>query len=155
MASRPMIQTANYFHQQTDPLLNHLFNNINKYSQIPIKSFAMSVRYIHTQAQALAELERERVARRASYARRKERTLNDTSAQAQIEREQQRAVHRSSDIQRKETMLNDPEYRNQVLQNWKASRDKKRQAIEDDPLHVNARKDADRMAKVRKIVRET
>ena len=115
----------------------------------------MSVRHIHTQAQALAELERERAARRASYARRKERTLNGTPAQAQAERERQRAAQRASDIQRKETMLNDPEYRKQVLQSWKISRDKKRQAIEDDPLHVDARKDADRMAKVRKVIRET
>ena len=52
-------------------------------------------------------------------------------------------------------MLNDPEYRKQVLQSRKISRDKKRQAIEDDPLHVDARKDADRMAKVRKVIRET
>ena len=77
----------------------------------------MSVRHIDMQAQALAELERERAARRASYARRKER------------------------------MLNDPEYREQVLQSRKLGRDKKRQAIEDDPLHVDARKDADRKGK--------
>jgi len=84
----------------------------------------MSVRHIHTQAQALAELEQERAARRASYARRKER------------------------------MLNDPEYREQVLQSRKLGRDKKRQAIEDDPLHVDARKDADRKVKVRRVARE-
>jgi len=85
----------------------------------------MSVQHIHTQAQALVELERQRAARRASYARRKERTLND------------------------------PEYRKQVLQSRKISRDKKRQAIEDDPLHVDVRKDADRKAKVRRVARET
>ena len=45
-------------------------------------------------------------------------------------------------------MLNDPEYREQVLQSRKIGRDKKRQAIEDDPLHVDARKDADRKAKL-------
>ena len=56
----------------------------------------MSVRHIHTQAQALAELEREQAARRASYARRKERTLNGTPAQAQVQRERQRAARRAS-----------------------------------------------------------
>ena len=85
----------------------------------------MSVRHIHTQAQALAELEWERVAWRASYARRKERTLNGTLAQAQAEQERQRVAQRPSDIQWKETMLNDPEYHKQVLQSWKISRDKK------------------------------
>src|SRR5437762_9635367 len=35
---------------------------------IPVKSFTMSVRHIHTQAQALAELERKRAAQRTSYA---------------------------------------------------------------------------------------
>ena len=59
------------------------------------KSFAMSVRHIHTQAQAQVELERQRAAQRASY------------------------------IRWKETMLNDPEYREQVLQSWKIGRDKK------------------------------
>ena len=42
------------------------------------------------QAQVLAELERERAARRASYARRKKRTLNGTSAQAQAKRDRER-----------------------------------------------------------------
>ena len=114
----------------------------------------MSVRHIHTQAQALAELERQRAARRASYARRKERTLNGPPAEAQAELERQRAAQRASYIRRKEAMLNDPEYREQVLQSRKIGRDKKRQAIEDDPLHVDARKDADRKAKVRRVARE-
>ena len=52
-------------------------------------------------------------------------------------------------------MLNDAEYREQELQRWKAKRDQKRKAIEEDPLHVNKRQDADRMAKVRRVVRET
>ena len=95
MASRSVLQTANHLRQPSDPLLNCLFSNINKYFQIPIKSFTMSVRHIHTQAQALAERERQRVAQRPS------------------------------DIQWKETMLNDPEYRKQVLQSRKISRDKK------------------------------
>jgi hypothetical protein len=115
----------------------------------------MSVRHIHTQAQVIAELERERAARRASYARRKERTLNGTPAQAQAEQERQRAAQKVSDIQRKETMLNGPEYRNQVLESQKINRDKKRQTIEDDSLHADARNHADRMAKVRRVARDT
>ena len=85
----------------------------------------MSVRHIHMQAQAQAELER------------------------------QRAAQKASDIQRKETMLNDPEYRNQVLESRKISRDKKRQAIEDDSIDADARNHADRMAKVRRVARDT
>ena len=85
----------------------------------------MSVRHIHMQAQALAELERQRAAWRASHAR------------------------------QKETMLNDPEYRNQVLESRKISRDKKRQAIEDDSIDADARNHADRMAKVRRVARDT
>jgi len=61
----------------------------------------MSVRHIHTQAQALAELERERAAQRASYARRKERTLNGPPAEAQVELERQQAAQRASYIRRK------------------------------------------------------
>ena len=53
MASRSVLQTTNHLHQPSDPLLNCLFSNINKYFQIPIKSFTMSVRHIHTQAQTL------------------------------------------------------------------------------------------------------
>ncbi len=84
-----------------------------------------SVRIIHTQADAQAELERQRAVKRASYARRKER------------------------------MMNDAEYREQELQRWKIQRDQKRKTIEDDPLHINARNDADRMTKVRRMARET
>ena len=84
-----------------------------------------SVWIIHTQADAQAELERQRAVKRASYARRKER------------------------------MMNDAEYREQELQRWKIQRDQKRKTIEDDPLHINARNDADRMTKVRRMARET
>ena len=52
-------------------------------------------------------------------------------------------------------MLNDPEYCKQVLETRKISRDKKRQAIAEDPLHVDARNHADRMAKVRRVARDT
>ena len=85
----------------------------------------MSVRHIHTQAQAQAELERQRATQRATYARRRER------------------------------MLNDAEYREQELQRYKIKRDQKRKTIEEDPFHVDARNDADRMAKVRKMARDT
>ena len=115
----------------------------------------MSIRHIHTQAQAQAELGRQRAAQRASYTRRKERMLNSTPAQAQAELQRQRAVRTASCAQWKERMLNDAEYREQELQRWKAKRDQKRKAIEEDPLHVNKRQDADRMAKVRRVVRET
>ena len=92
---------------------------------MPQSFTTMSVRYIHTPAQAQAELERQRAAKKVSYNRRKER------------------------------MLNDEEYREQQLHKWKTKRDQKRKAIEEDPLHVNKRQDADRMAKVRRVVRET
>jgi flagellar basal body rod protein FlgC len=115
----------------------------------------MSVRHIHTQAQALAELERQRAVRRASYARRKERTLNSTPAQAQAERERQRAAQKASHIRRKERILNDEQYREQELQRRKIRRDQKRKALEEDPLHVDARKDGDRMVKVRRLATET
>ena len=85
----------------------------------------MSVRIIHTQAQAQAELERLRDAQRLSNARRKERTQND------------------------------PEYREKLLQSRKTVREQKRKAFEADPLQADARKDADRMAKVRRVARET
>jgi len=52
-------------------------------------------------------------------------------------------------------MLNDSEYREQVLQSQKIDRDKKRQAIKDDPLHVDARKNANRMARVKRVTGET
>ena len=121
----------------------------------PTKLFSMSVRHIHTQAQAQAELERVRAANRANYARRKNRILNGTQGQAQAELERQRATQRASYAKRKERMLNNAEYREQELQRWKIQRDQKRKEIEEDSFHVNARKDADRMAKVRRVARET
>jgi hypothetical protein len=51
-------------------------------------------------------------------------------------------------------MLNDPVYREEVLQRRKIERDQKRKAMEDNALHVDARKDADRMAKVRRVAKE-
>ena len=113
----------------------------------------MSVRHIHTQAQARAELERQRAAQTVTYARRKERMLNDTQPHTELER--RRASQRMNYARRKERMLNDAEYREQELQRYKIKRDRKRNAIEEDPSPVNARNDADRMAKVRKIARET
>ena len=56
-------------------------------------------------------------------------------------------------------MREDPEYearlRSTHSQTQKTIRNKKRKAIEDDPLHADIRKDADRMARVRRMARET
>ena len=68
--------------------------------------------------------------------------------------EQHRAAHRASDARRKERMQNDPEYHEQLLQSRKTVREQKRKALEEDSLHTDARKDADRMVKVRRVARE-
>ena len=112
----------------------------------------MSVRHIHTQAQAQAELERQRAIKRASYIRRRERRLNDTQPRPQAELQQNRAAKRASYARRKQRMLNDAEYHERELQKRKVKRNRKRTMIEEA---VDARNDADRMAKVRKIARET
>jgi len=62
----------------------------------------MSVRYIHTQEQARAELELQAARKKVSDARRKER------------------------------MQNDPEYRDKLLQSRKTKRQQKRKALEED-----------------------
>ena len=115
----------------------------------------MSIRHIHTQVQAQAELERRRAAQRTSYAGRKERTLNGTPAQIQAELELQREARRASYARRNERLLSDAEYREQELQRRKISRDNKRKAMQDNPLHLHRTQDADRMAKVRRVARET
>ena len=71
-----------------------------------------------------------------------------TQAQAQAEREWLRAVQKADDARRKERMQNDSEYREQLLQRRKTKQEQKRKALEEDLLHADARKDADRMAKV-------
>ena len=68
----------------------------------------MSARIIHMQAQAEAELERKRVAQRASNTR------------------------------WKEIILNDSVYREEVLLHHKAERGQKHKAIENDPHHLDA-----------------
>ena len=78
-----------------------------------------------------------------------------TQAQAQAELDRLRAAQKASDTRRKERMLNDPIYCEEVLQRRQTSRDQKRKAIENDPHHLDARKDADRKAKARKIARES
>ena len=65
-----------------------------------------------------------------------------------------RAAHRASDARRKERMRNDPNIMSNSYRDGK-QRDQKRKAIEEDPLHSDARKDADRMVKVRRVARET
>ena len=62
----------------------------------------MSVRYIHTQEQARAELELQAARKKVSDARRKER------------------------------MQNNPEYRDKLLQSRKTKRQQKRKALEED-----------------------
>ena len=89
-----------------------------------LQTINISVRHIHTQEQAQAEIHRPQIINRARYLRRKER------------------------------MLNDAKYREQQLQSRKAARDRKRKTIEDNPLHVDARKEADRMAKFRRVMKE-
>ena len=78
-----------------------------------------------------------------------------TQAQAQAELERLRAVQRANDAQRKKRMQNDSKYREQLLQRRKTKREQKRKALEEDLLHADARKDADRMAKVRRVAKET
>ena len=109
----------------------------------------MSVQIIHTQAQAQAELERQRAVQRAYYAQRKERMQNDPEY-----REQQQTAQRANNAQRQQRMQNDLGYCEQVLQSQKTKRDQKRKAMEDDPLHANARKEADRIAEFRRVARE-
>lgn len=78
------------------------------------------VRYIHSQRQAQAQIERMQPINMAKYARRKQRMKEDLPYKARL---------RATDFQVQETLQN-----------------KKRKAIEDDPLDVDVRKDADRMA---------
>ena len=82
-----------------------------------------------------------------------------TQAQAQAEIEHMRAINRTKYAHRQQCMREDPEYearlRSTHSQTRKTIRNKKRKAIEDDPLHADIRKDADRMARVRRMARET
>ena len=83
---------------------------------------------IHIQIHAQAEIERMRVINRANYAHRKQRMREDMEYSARhhvAHSEAQKIFH-----------------------------NKKRIAIEDDPLHVNIRKNVDRMARVRRMARE-
>jgi hypothetical protein len=74
------------------------------------------------------------------------------TAQAELERRQ--AAQKATYALQRERMQNDPEYREQQLQSRKTAREQKRKALEEDPLHIDVRKDADRMAKVRRVARE-
>jgi len=82
-----------------------------------------------------------------------------TQAQAQAEIEHMRAINRTKYAHRQQCMREDPEYEAQLRsthsQTQKTIRNKKRKAIEDNPLHADIRKDADRMARVRRMARET
>jgi uncharacterized protein YlaI len=86
-----------------------------------------SVRYIHTQAQAQAELDRQKAIRKAQYAIKKQRMQEDINyaQKARID-DARRANHSRAD---------------------------KRKRIEDDPLHVDTGKDAKRKAASRILAR--
>ncbi len=84
----------------------------------------VAVRYIHTQA----EIECKRAIDKAQYARRKQRMREDPEYESRV-----RAAH---------------------SQTQKTVRSKKRKAFEDNPLHINTRKNADRMANTRQSMRE-
>ena len=71
-----------------------------------------------------------------------------------MELERKQASQKASYAWRKERMLNDAEYHEQVLQSQKSKRDQKWKAIEENLLHSNPRNDVNRMAKVRRVVRD-
>jgi hypothetical protein len=109
---------------------------------------------IPTAVQAEAALDRRRAQKRANYARQREKLLSGPPAEIQAYRKRHAAATKAWYSRRKERMSNDTEYRNEILHKGKVKRDAKRKAIEDDPLHVNAGKDVDRMAKVRRVAAE-
>src|SRR4030095_6897542 len=81
-----------------------------------------------------------------------------TQAQAQAEIERQRAMLMARICRRNQRMNDDPEYRRQFnlakLKKQMQKRNNKRNMIESDSHRHDVEKDADRMAKVRKIMRE-
>jgi hypothetical protein len=109
--------------------------------------------HIHTQAQAQVELERQRAQKRARTARQKEELVNPPPEEMHAAREGKVAANNANYTHRKEWILKDPEYRLEMLHNDKLRRDAKRKKIEDDPLYVNAGKDADKMAKMGRVAR--
>ena len=86
-----------------------------------------SVRYIHTQAQAQAELDRQKAIRKAQYTAKKQRMQEDANYAQKVR-------------------IDDAQWANQ-------SRADKRKRIEDDPFHVDAGKDAKRKAASRILAR--
>ena len=82
-----------------------------------------------------------------------------TQVQAQIEIERMRAINRANYAHRKQSMREDPEYnaRPRAAQSeaQKTFHNKKRTTIEDDSLHDDIRKNANRMTRVRRMARET
>src|SRR5437667_5913021 len=101
----------------------------------------MSVRQIRTQEQVQAEIHQPQ-------------TIDISVRQIQAEIHRLRTINKARYLQRKERMLNDAEYREQQLQSRKAARDRKRKTIEDNPLHIDARKEGDRLAKFRRVIKE-
>ena len=72
-----------------------------------------------------------------------------------MELELQAAQIKASHARARERMLNNPIYCEEVLQYCKIKMYQKCKAIEDNPLHINARKEVNRMAKVKKISGES
>jgi hypothetical protein len=91
------------------------------------QSFTMSVIHIHTQEQAQAELDRQRDMRKARAILRQQRMQEDSEYAQQV--------------------------RTKESQTCKKYRDKKRKIIKEDPLHVDAGKEATRKAEAREAVR--
>src|SRR5438876_82337 len=107
----------------------------------------MSVRQIRTQEQVQAEIHQPQTIDISV------RQIH-TQEQAQAEIHRLRTINKARYLQRKERILNDVEYREQQLQSRKAARDRKHKTIEDNPLHIDARKEADRLAKFRRVIKE-
>jgi hypothetical protein len=82
-----------------------------------------------------------------------------TQAQAQAEIDRQKAMERARTTARKQRMQEDPEYaqevRTKIMERNQKYRAKKRKIIEDDPLHPDAQKEASRKSEARKVVQAT
>ena len=82
-----------------------------------------------------------------------------TQAQAQAEIDRQKAMERARRAARKQRMEEDPEYAQEVrtreIEKKQKCRAKKRKIIEDDRLHPDAQKEANRKSEARKVVQAT
>src|SRR5438046_4766194 len=82
-----------------------------------------------------------------------------TQAQAQAEIDRQKAMERARRAARKQRMKEDPEYAQEVrtreIEKKQKCRAKKRKIIEDDRLHPDAQKEVNRKSEARKVVQAT